>query len=230
METSLHRQLKALYAGPEDRQEVPFGKYRIDVVRGQELVEIQHGSLAAIRDKVRTLAQKHDVLVVKPVVARKTIVRLTDEGAEASRRASPKRGTLLSVFEELVYFTRAFPQARLTLELRLVEIEELRVPGHGRRRRWRENDHIVLDQRLVSCGEPRQLRTAADLLSLLPGPVPETFHTGQLATLADIPRHFAQKIAYCLRQMGAIDTIGKQGNALMYRVCPTPKKRKRKVA
>jgi hypothetical protein len=112
----------------------------------------------------------------------------------------------------------------------LVEIEELRVPGHGRRRRWRETDHVVVDQRLVAWEEPRQLRSASDLLCLLPAPVPAKFHTGELAALAGVSRSFAQKIAYCLRQMGAIDTIGKQGNALLYQARSARKKRKRKAA
>jgi hypothetical protein len=224
METSLHRQLKELYAGPEDHTEVRLGGYRIDVVRGAELVEIQHGSLAAIRDKVRQLTEKHDVLVVKPIVARKTLVKLSANGREVSRRTSPKRGTLLDVFDELVYFTRAFPHPRLTLELRLVEIEEQRVPGHGRRRRWRRNDHVVVDQRLLVAGEPYRLCIEADLLKLLPTPLPSPFHTGQLAVMADVPRRVAQRIAYCLRKMGAVETIGKQGNALLYQV-PQPQKR-----
>ena len=74
METSLHRQLKQLYASDGASQETTLGKYRIDVVRGAELVEIQHGSLAAIRTKVGELLRKHDVLVVKPLVVRKTLI------------------------------------------------------------------------------------------------------------------------------------------------------------
>ena len=228
METSLHRQLKALYAGPDDRQEVRLGGYRIDVVRGKELVEIQHGSLSAIRDKVRRLAEQHDVLVVKPIVARKTLVRTSADGRELSRRFSPKRGTLLDIFDELVYFTRAFPSRRLTLELRLVEIEELRKPGHGRRRRWRQDDHIVVDQRLLTAGEPHRIQTAADLLKLLP-PLPSPFHTGQLAAAADVPRSIAQRIAYCLREMKAVERVGKQGNTMLYQV-PKPRPRRRTAA
>lgn len=229
METSLHRQLKALYAGPEDRVEVTLGRFRIDVVRGEELVEIQHGSLAAIRDKVRKLCESHDVLVVKPIVARKTIVKLSPQGREVSRRLSPKRGSLLDVFDELVYFTRAFPQRRLAVEIRLVEIEETRAPGHGRRRRWRRDDHVVIDQQLLAAGEATRLATAADLLKLLP-PLPSPFHTGDLAARADVRRHVAQRIAYCLRQMGAVRTTGKRGNALLYEVPPTGKKRRRRAA
>ena len=55
METSLHRDLKTLYAGKDAQFEVSLGGYRIDVMSGGRLVEIQHGSLAAIRDKVQAL-------------------------------------------------------------------------------------------------------------------------------------------------------------------------------
>ena len=71
METSLHRQLKAMYAGADGLQEVVHEGYRIDAIRGGELIEIQHGSLAAIRDKIRTLCAEHRVRIVKPIIANK---------------------------------------------------------------------------------------------------------------------------------------------------------------
>ena len=55
METSLHRQLKQQYACDTATQEVKVGAFRIDVVNPDCLVEIQHGSLAAIRDKTARL-------------------------------------------------------------------------------------------------------------------------------------------------------------------------------
>jgi hypothetical protein len=152
-------------------------------------------------------------------VARKSLVRLTREGGPvASRRLSPKRGTLIDLFHELVYFTRAFPHPNLTIEAVAVEVEEWRYPGHGRRRRWRRNDFVVADQRLLSVGESVRLETPADLAKLLPGPLPREFHTGELAQALDLPRWVAQRVAYCLREMGAAKSIGKRGNAIRYRV------------
>ena len=57
METSLHRALKSLYAGDTAQTEVVLDKYRIDAISGGQLIEIQHGSLAAIRDKIRRLVE-----------------------------------------------------------------------------------------------------------------------------------------------------------------------------
>ena len=87
METSLHRDLKALYADANAQFEVPLGNYRIDVVTGGRLVEIQHGSLAAIRDKVRSLLGRHEVVVVKPIVRSKLLVKRTAQGRPGDRAA-----------------------------------------------------------------------------------------------------------------------------------------------
>jgi len=217
LETSLHRQLKQHYAAGSGQIEVVLDDYRIDAIRGKELIEIQHGSLAAIRDKIAELLTEHRVTVVKPIVARKTLVKLDQRGGEVvSRRLSPKRGQLLNLFDELVYFTRVFPHRRLTLEVALVEVEELRYPGHGRRRRHRENDFQVEDQRLLTIVETHRFRTLGDLRKLLPRSLSTTFHTGQLAESLGVKRDIAQRIAYCLRETGAIHPVGKQGNAVLY--------------
>ncbi len=219
MEFSLHRQLKSIYAADDAQQEAVLGKYRIDVMEGSRLIEIQHGSLAAIRDKVRHLTKSHWMQVVKPLVASKMIVRQDQrDGVEITRRRSPKRGKLLDLFDELVYFTRVFPHPNLEIEVPIVDIEEFRYPGHGRRRRRREKDFQIADQRLVSIQETYRFRTARDLLHVVEGPLPRNFHTGHLAELADVPRWTAQRVAYCWREMGAIEIVGKQGNAILYRM------------
>ena len=217
METSLHRQLKEHYAPDASKQEVVLGSYRIDAVRNGALIEIQHGSLAAIRDKIADLLEDHRVVVVKPIVALKQLVKLDQRaGTVLERRKSPKRGKLLDVFDELVYFTRVFPHPRLVLEVALVEIEELRFPGHGKRRRRRENDFQVEDQRLTQILDTHRFRTLADLRKLLPSGLPTKFHTGHLAEGLQIQRYVAQRMAYCLRETGAIHTVGKEGNSLLY--------------
>ncbi len=217
METSLHRELKLLYAGRQARNEVALDGYRIDAIARGRLFEIQHGALGAIRDKVRTLLQSHRVTVVKPIVAGKVLVKKAAKGGEVlSRRASPKRGQILDLFDELVHFTNVFPHARLTLEVLLVEIEESRYPGHGRRRRWRADDHEVEDQRLVAIRGQHRFRTAADLARLVRGPLPAPFHTGHLAQSLGVRRWAAQRIVYCLHRMGAMRVVGKDGNARLY--------------
>jgi hypothetical protein len=221
METSLHRQLKAHYAGDDGQQEVVCEGFRIDAVRAGELVEIQHASLAAIRDKVRRLLAAHRVRLVKPIVVNKVLVKLDGPGgAEISRRRSPKRGVLLDLFDELVYLTRVFPHERLVIEAILVDVEERRYPGRGKRRRRSECDFQIEDQRLVRIASTHSFATADDLRRLLPRRLPKHFHTGDLAARLKAPRGTAQRIAYCMREMGAVTVVGKRGNAMMYAFPP----------
>lgn len=222
METSLHRELKEIYADASVGAQVekPVGKYRIDVVRDGELIEIQHGSLAAIRSKITALLKKHRVRVVKPIVVRRRLIKQTRRGGKVvSRRLSPKKGSILDLFHELIYFTRVFPHENLALEAPLVEVEEWRFPGHGRRRWRRTGDQQVEDQKLVHIDQVYDFRTAQDLLQLMPEDLPAAFDTGHLAEGLGIDRSDAQRIAYCLRHIGAFQEIGKRGNARLYRTC-----------
>jgi len=218
METSLHRQLKLTYVEDESQHEVSCDGFRIDAVRGKELIEIQHSSLSAIRDKIaKLLKKKHTVRVVKPIIAEKLLVKLDEQdGKVVSRRRSPKRGTLLDVFDHLIYFTRVFPHARLTLDVPLVTVEEHRYPGHGKRRRRRERDFVVQDQLLTDVLEVHSLRTHADLRKFLPKRLPRKFHTGHIAEKMNVPRYTAQRLAYCLREPGSLHVVGKEGNAVLY--------------
>ena len=216
METSLHRELKSLYSDDESQQEVTLDGYRIDVVSDGRLVEIQYGSLAAIRDKIRVLVEKNDVLIVKPLAARKFLVNKTRCGGPVkSARYSPTRQNFYNLFDDLVHFVGVFPHPRLTLEVLLTEQEEHRLPAG--RRRWRSKGYLVEDRTLRTIGDRLCLRTADDLLALLPkGLSGRPFTTADIAAKADIPRWLAQKMAYCLRKTGAVDTVGKQGNTLLY--------------
>jgi len=222
METSLHRALKQFYATDGAATEVRLGKYRIDVVRGDELIEIQHGSLAALRDKIRELTAEHTVRVVKPIIVRKTLVKQLRRGGQVvERRTSPKRGKLIDLFDELIYFRRVFPHPRLVLDVILVDIEEWRYPGHGKRRRRRRNAFQVEDQRLMEVHEVHTFQHGSDLTALLPASLPTPFHSAHVATGLGVPRGTAQRILYCLREMSLTRLVGKAGNALLYEISPT---------
>jgi hypothetical protein len=215
METTLHRQLKELYADDPDQREVAVDGFRIDVVRGKELVEVQSASLSAIRDKVRVLLDDYRVLVVKPLAASKVLVKRKRKGGRVvSTRRSPRRETVYDLFLELVHFVGVFPHPKLTLHVLLTEQEEYRLPRKPRR--WRGKDYRVEDRRLVAVRERYEFRTAGDLLSLLPTTLPDAFTTADIAHETDIPRWLAQKMAYCLRKTDAVNVVGKTGNSLLY--------------
>jgi hypothetical protein len=218
MESSLHRELKQLYAGQTGCVEVRRGRFRLDVViedeRGEELIEIQHGSLWAIRDKIMRLTRRHRVRIVKPIVRRKLLIKRNRKGGRiVDKRFSPKQGSWLDLFEDLVYFTRAFPHRNLTIEALLVDVEEWRYPG---RIRWGRQRWATEDERLLAVCDTLRISTPADLRQLVACPLPRPFHTADIAAALAIDRFSAQRMAYVLRKVGAAETVGKQRGAWLY--------------
>lgn len=230
METTLHRQLKEHYCSEGCEIEVKFGRYRIDVVDGDRLIEIQHSGLASIRSKIQNLTQSHKVDVVKPIVARKRLVKLSRKGGKVvSERMSPKRGGFLDLIDELMYFTRVFPHTNLRMIVPKVEVTEFRYPGHGRRRRKRAGDFVVQDRVMERLIESTIYVKAQDLHQELPPTLAETFDTQELAAKMEIARWQAQRVAYVLKHTGSIKQVGKQGNSLLYKkVRPRRVKKKSK--
>ncbi len=220
METTLHKQLKEHYSTKRSELEVRVDGFIIDIVDGNRLIEIQRSGLSSIRSKIQKLLNNnHKVEVVKPLVVRKRLVKLSQkDGSVVDSRWSPKRGGPLDMFEELLYFTRVFPHPNLKLICPLIEIEEVRFPGHGRRRRRRKNDFQVKDRTLSSITKGQTYRTIADLHKLLPKRLPKEFDTGELADRLGVKRWQAQKIAYCLRKTGSAKQVGKRGNAILHQL------------
>lgn len=213
METSLHRQLKESCGGPS---EVTVAGFRVDAIDQDGcLVEVQSGPLGPLRTKLTRLLPEHRLRVLKPVVVQRRVVRRRHrDGRDLSARQSPWRGALVDVFDDLVGGMRTFPHPNLWIDVLSVQIDEVRIP----RRRW--PGYRVVDRVLRSVKDRVTLHQAEDLWALLPPGITDPFTTRDLAVQLDRPLFFAQRVAYCLRLAGAVETLGKTRNSCIYRRCP----------
>jgi hypothetical protein len=211
----MHSALKDWYARPEDRQEVAVDGYVIDVVRDDLLIEIQTRSFAKIRGKLLDLVPHYPVLLVYPVAQVKWIVKLdADEKTVLGRRKSPKRGTVVQVFEELVSFPTLLAEPNFGLDVVLTQEEETRV--HDPRRAWRRRGWVTHGRHLIQVVERHHFGSAQDMAGLLPADLPSTFTTSDLASALGQRRRLAQRMTYCLREMGVISQVGKRGRSILY--------------
>ncbi len=215
MATTLHEQLKEYYVPDKSAHEVDLDGFRIDAVDGSgRLIEVQCASLAAIRDKIKVLCDRHQITVVRPLARRKVLLKKKRQnGKVVSRRCSPVHETLPWIFLELVHFIGPFPHPHLTLDILLTEQEEVRVPP--KRRTWRRR-YRVLDRSLIRVEKTVSVRTADDLWQQLDLELPDRFTTADLARAGHMPRWLAQKAAWCFRRMQRIHPVGKQGNSIVY--------------
>lgn len=216
-EKSLHAELKAWYARPGDRFETPVDGYVVDIVRDDLLIEVQTGGLSPLNRKVRALAAGHGVRVVVPIPREKWIVRVADDGVTVlGRRKSPRRGQVVDIFEDLVHCTGLIAEANVEFEVLLTREDEVRKKSGGRRG-WRRRGWITVERRLLAVVGRHRFRGLPDFAALLPPALGDSFGTAEIAEAMACPRRLAQKVAYCLRETGALETVGKLGNALLYR-------------
>lgn len=214
-ERSLHAALKQWYAQPGDCFEVPLDGFVIDLVRGEQLVEIQTRNFSAIRQKLRTLVQQHRVHVLHPITLEKWIVQVDKAGGTTlSRRKSTTKGLLTDLFEELVRLPELISHENFSIEFPLIQEEEVRCKdGKGSKHRKRES---LKDRRLVRVVSSKVFSNSTDFLEFLPPSLPLPFSNKCLAKTTGLSLHRCRQITYCLRKMDAIVVVGKSGNELLY--------------
>jgi hypothetical protein len=215
-EGALHAQLKEWYRLPGDRLEQRVDGYVIDLVRGDVLVEIQTGGFAPLRRKLEVLTQRGPVRLVAPIALTRRIVRLTAGGEVLSARRSPRRGSLEDVFARLVSFPALLCRPTFEVEVVLTHEDELRAQGAARA--YRRHGWAVVGRSLTGVERTVRIAGAEDALRLLPAGLPDEFDTNELAEAAGVSRRLAQRMTYCLRAMGAVESVGTRRRAVLHSV------------
>jgi hypothetical protein len=194
-EGSLHAALKQHYARPGDEFEVPLEGFVIDIRRGDLLIEVQTGSFGAMANKLDRLLGHHRLLLVHPIAVSTRLVR-----PGAAPRRSPKKGSIYSLFDELVSIPTLLDHPNLTIEVALVAVDRMQAPDPTARRG--RGGFRTVDRRLTEIVAVERFTTAADLARLVPPGLPQPFTTADLARCAGIARDSAQKMAFCCAPLG----------------------------
>jgi hypothetical protein len=215
-EHSLHSEIKDWYKILGDELEVKVKDFRIDILRDKLLIEIQTGNFTSIKKKLLKLLLNNQVRLVYPIAKLKWIVHVSRLGEFVRRRKSPKKGKLLDLFHELVHAPSLIKDRNFSLEVLLIEEEELRCyDGRGS---WRRRGVSVKDRKLLRVFERFVFEDSRDFLGFLPEELDEYFTNEVLALKLGISIGLASKITYCLRRMGAISIAGKKRNELLFQV------------
>jgi len=218
---SLHTSLKEWYSEPDDQIEAWVDGYRIDILRGDLLIEIQTTNFGALRSKLQDLLQRHTVLLVHPIPVEKWLVKKPPSGmGRPARRKSPKRGSVLDLFAQLVSFPLLLSQSNFALEILLTREEEIR--HHDPKRAWRRRGWVVEQRRLMEVVETHRFDSPNQLNALLPLTLPQQFTTADLAEAVARPRRLAQQMAYCLRELDLLVPVGRSKRSVLYERSSAP--------
>ncbi len=215
-EYSLHSEIKRWYTVSGDELEVKVEDFIIDILRGKFLIEIQTGNFSAVKKKLIKLLPNNQVRLVYPIAKLKWVVHVSESGEFIRRRKSPKKGKLTDLFYELIHTPTLIKDRNFSLEVLLIEEEEVRCnDGRGN---WRRRGISVKDRKLLNVFDRIIFEDSGDFLEFLPKELDGYFTNKVLASKLGISVRLAQKITYCLRKMGAISIAGKKNNELLFQV------------
>ena len=219
-EGSLHATLKRHFADPGDLFEVPFGRFVVDLVKSpgsddELLVEIQTGSFRSMGTKLDHLLGEHRLLLVHPIAVRTRLERRRPDKKISSRR-SPKRGSIYSLFDELVSIPTLLDHPNLSLEV--VLFDEVRKQVHDPTLRRRRGGYRTVDRQVEDIVDRQRYDSVVDLRRLLPSTLPDVFTTADIAEQAGCHRDAAQKLAFCFQATHLIDRIDRTKAGYRYRI------------
>jgi hypothetical protein len=214
-EQPLHASLKEWYAGADGRVEVLIDGFIVDVFKDGSIIEIQTGNFSSIKSKLTRLSSDYNLKLVYPVAAEKWILKHPkDNMGEITKRKSPKKGRRAEIFTELVSFPELLCSERFSLEITMIKEQELRV--FTGEKPWRQHGWVTVERQLLEVMETHTYHNPSELSALIPSGLPKYFTTNDIASTGSMPRWLAQKMAYCLRNMGVIEQVGKKGRSNLY--------------
>ena len=214
-ESSLHSEIKKWYFLEGDKFEAKVDDFVVDIVRGDLLIEIQTANFSAIKPKLLRLLGDHKVRLVYPIPQMKWIVhRSKVTGETFGRRRSPKKGRLFDLFSELIRIPSLFSKGNLSVEVLMIEVEEVWCDDGGGS--WRRKGASIEDRKIIRVFERRLFEHTADFLEILPKDLADPFSNVDLAESLAVPVSQSRKMTYALRKMGAITYVGKNRNQMFF--------------
>lgn len=188
--------------------------FLVDILRGDEVIEVQTGSFSKVAGKLRRLSESRPVTLCYPIALQKWITHISPDGEILRRRKSPAKGSLLGLFQEMVSIPDLVARPEFSLEVLLIREDEVRCPdGKGS---WRRRGVSRIDRRLLEVEKSVLFRDASDFLSLVPEGIRVPFTNSQLGEASGLSAARARRMSYALRRMGALDVAGKAGRELLF--------------
>jgi hypothetical protein len=171
--------------------------------------------------KLDALLDRHRFRIVHPVAAERRIVRVDKHGEVLSVRRSPKRGSVVEVFDKLTAFPSLLTHPNFTVEVLLLREDHVRAAGPVSVR-GRTRDPGA--RRLRGVLARVELGGAEDIVRALPPLPTQPFSTRELASLLGCSVQLAQRTAYCLRTVSIIEAAGKRNRTALHQ-CVSPRAR-----
>ncbi len=205
-EKTLHSALKYYYEPNELSHEQSEGGYLADIKNEDGIIEVQTGSLGALRNKLAEYIKTVDVTVVHPIIRKKTIVWIDPRTGRQKRSHSSRCGRLEDAFLQIMHLGALPRSPRLKIALPILDIEETRLMDgrdFSRKKGATKLDKIptaLIDEAILTCAE--------DYLYFIPQKLltsPQGFTVKMLLCAKDYKDPTARAVLYTLLNMHLLE-------------------------
>lgn len=223
-ETKLHKEIKELYAYKfNGKTEVEVEKYICDIVCQDEnstIIEIQTANLSKLKSKIEILIKHHKIKLVYPLAITTYLQRQDKNGKILSKRKSPKKKNIYSIFGELFSLYQFFDNPNFHLIILPIEqciiktVYPEPIQSQNKKRRFKK-DWVITDKILLGYKEEIIFNSKNDFLNLLPKEIPDIFSSKDLSK-TEIGKE-ANKMIWVLKKAKIIEHCDKKGNLILYK-------------
>lgn len=215
-EGTLHLVLKNYISANRENQEVKFGKKIIDVFLDGRAYEVQTASFSSLKSKLSEFLPKIPVTIIYPVIRDKRIAWTDPETGEiSSYRKSPKKETLLSVFNQLVYIKDFLADKNLSFCIFELSVDETKLLcGYSRDRK---KGSVRLNRTPTKLYNISQFGSFKEFSSFLPSEENE-FSVKTLSKHLGINLVLARKIIYCMLHANIISHTKTEKREKYYKI------------
>ncbi len=126
-EKTLHKVIKNYYCDDPQYQEVKFSGCVCDILKENDIIEVQTRNLNKLREKLDKYPIDYNVKIVYPIPHIKYINWIDPDTFEIkSQRKSPKVGTIYDAFKELYRIKMYLNKPNIKVTLLLIDVYEFR--------------------------------------------------------------------------------------------------------
>ncbi len=217
-EKRLHQILKKFIEDDEACHEIPIGVYVADILRGNEIIEVQTGSFYPMKEKLRYYLEEtqFSVNIVRPLPYIKWCLWIDPESGEIkSRKRSPKKTLPRDVMRDWLYLCDFLGNERLKITYLLLEEEEYRflcgwsTDKKKGSKRFQMMPIGLIDEKIYSAAD--------DYLEFFPDTLVRTFTASEYMKASGIRSYGGYAALKILCHLGFIEkSEEKRGRSFLY--------------
>ena len=192
-------------------------KFVADVLEGDTIYEIQTGSFAPLREKIRWILDNtsYNIVLIHPIAETKWISTISRDGKIGQRKKSPTKESLRDIAGELYFISEFISSPRFSLVILTLEAEQYKknTAAEGKRPRYKKYELIP-----ISLLRAHIFRSLDDYRTFIPDDLPEVFTVKDFSAKSRIIGIDAYSIVKTLTSLGFFEPADKIGRAQAYKI------------